>query len=112
MPGHPLLVVGSLAFDTLETPSGHAADELGGSATYFSHSAAWLAPKVRLVGVVGKDFPKRHIDEFRERGIDISGIQTVAAGKTFRWHGRYGRDMNNAETVSVELNVFGKFEPK
>ncbi len=112
MPSSSLLVVGSLAFDTLETPSGHAADELGGSATYFSHSSAWLAPEVRLVGVVGKDFPKRHISEFRERGIDVAGIQVDPKGKTFRWHGRYGREMNNAETVSVELNVFGKFEPK
>ncbi|MEK7469836.1 MAG: PfkB family carbohydrate kinase [Planctomycetota bacterium] len=112
MPPTSLLVVGSLAFDTLETPSGHAADELGGSATFFSHSAAWLAPKVRLVGVVGSDFPKRHITEFEERGIDVSGLQVMPKGKTFRWHGRYGREMNNAETVSVELNVFGKFEPK
>lgn len=112
MPARSLLVVGSLAFDTLETPSGHAADELGGSATYFSHSSAWLAPEVRLVGVVGKDFPRRHIVEFRDRGIDVSGIQVEGRGKTFRWHGRYGKDMNNAETVSVELNVFGKFEPK
>ncbi|NUN50720.1 MAG: sugar kinase [Candidatus Brocadiae bacterium] len=107
-----LLVVGSLAFDTLETPSGIAKDELGGSATYFSHSASHLAPKVRLVGVVGKDFPKRHIEEFRERSIDTAGIQVVPAGKTFRWHGRYRTDMSNAETVSVELNVFGKFAPQ
>ncbi|MCE9583845.1 MAG: sugar kinase [Planctomycetes bacterium] len=111
LPASSLLVVGSLAFDTLETPSGNAENELGGSATYFSHSAAWLAPKVRLVGVVGKDFPVRHIQEFKDRGIDTSGIRTVANGKTFRWHGRYGKDLCNAETVSLQLNVFGKFEP-
>ncbi|MBI2922753.1 MAG: sugar kinase [Planctomycetes bacterium] len=108
-----LVVVGSIAFDTLETPSGHADDELGGSATYFSHSASYLAPKVRLVGVVGKDFPKRHIEEFEERGIDVAGIRVVPNGKTFRWHGRYDRkDLDNAQTVSIELNVFGKFAPK
>ena len=108
----PLLVVGSLAFDTLETPAGHAENELGGSATYFSHTAAWLSSKVRMVGVVGKDFPRRHIVEFADRGIDVGGIRVVASGKTFRWHGRYQKDLTDAETVSLELNVFGKYAPK
>jgi sugar/nucleoside kinase (ribokinase family) len=107
-----LLVVGSLAFDTLETPAGRADEELGGSANHFAHAAAWFAPKVRLVGVVGADYPRRHIDDLADRGIDTSGIQVEGGGRTFRWHGRYQHDMNNAETVSVELNVFGAFAPK
>lgn len=105
-----LLVVGSIALDTVETPFGLAEERLGGSAVYFSYAASFLTP-VRLVGVVGDDFPDEHLDLIRSRDIDASGVQ-VRQGRTFRWSGRYEGDMNAAETLAVELNVFGEFEPE
>jgi len=105
-----LLVVGSTAFDTIETPHGTSADCLGGSSTYFS-LAARLFTKVRLVSVVGADFPAQHRQLLEERGIDLLGVEQKP-GKTFRWHGRYSADMNSRETLDVQLNTFGDFRPK
>jgi sugar/nucleoside kinase (ribokinase family) len=105
-----VLVVGSVALDTLETPHGRADNALGGSATHFALAASRFAP-VRLVGVVGKDFPKEHVDMLKAQKIDVSGLE-IADGKTFRWHGRFVGDMSRAETVSVELNVLATFQPK
>jgi sugar/nucleoside kinase (ribokinase family) len=105
-----LLVVGSTAFDTVETPHGTATDCLGGSSTYFS-LAARLFTQVRLVSVVGTDFPAQHRKLLEERGIDLGGVETKP-GKTFRWHGRYSSDMNSRETLDVQLNTFGDFRPK
>lgn len=105
-----LLVVGSTAFDTVETPHGTAAECLGGSSTYFSF-AARLFTQVRLVSVVGADFPAQHRKLLEDRGIDISGVEQKP-GKTFRWHGRYATDMNSRETLDVQLNTFGDFRPK
>jgi sugar/nucleoside kinase (ribokinase family) len=105
-----LLVVGSTAFDTVETPHGKAADCLGGSSTYFS-LAARLFTKVRLVSVVGADFPAAHRTLLEERGVDLAGVEQKP-GKTFRWHGRYSADMNSRETLDVQLNTFGDFRPK
>ena len=105
-----VLVVGSVALDTLETPHGRADNALGGSATHFALSASRFAP-VRLVGVVGKDFPAEHIDLLKSQKIDVSGLE-IADGKTFRWHGRFVGDMSRAETISVELNVLATFQPK
>lgn len=105
-----LLVVGSTAFDTVETPHGTATDCLGGSSTYFS-LAARLFTQVRLVSVVGADFPSTHRKLLEERGIDLAGVETKP-GKTFRWHGRYSTDMNSRETLDVQLNTFGDFKPK
>ncbi len=104
-----LIVVGSIAFDSVETPTGRADNVLGGSATYFSYAASYFTP-VRLVGVVGNDFPPAYRDLLQERRIDMSGLQ-MTEGKTFRWHGRYEKDMNTRETLEVELNVFGSFDP-
>ncbi|KPJ59486.1 MAG: sugar kinase [Planctomycetes bacterium DG_23] len=104
-----LLVVGSVAIDTVETPKSKAEGVLGGSATYFSYAASFFYP-VSLVGVVGDDFPTHFTDVFRKRPIDISGLFTLP-GKTFRWHGRYTGRMNEAETVKVELGVFGNDHP-
>jgi sugar/nucleoside kinase (ribokinase family) len=104
-----LLVVGSTAFDTIETPHGNAVDCLGGSSTYFS-LAARLFTKVRLVSVVGDDFPAQHRKLLEERGVDLAGVETKA-GKTFRWHGRYASDMNSRQTLDVQLNTFGDFKP-
>jgi sugar/nucleoside kinase (ribokinase family) len=105
-----LLVVGSIALDTLETPYGKTADELGGSATFFSVAASFFVP-VRLVGVVGEDFPPPFRQVFSSRNIDTAGLQVVRGGKTFRWHGSYQGAMNEAKTEAVHLNVFGDFRP-
>ena len=105
-----LLVVGSIAIDSVETPSGKADEALGGSAAYFSYAASYFCP-VRLVGVIGEDFPDDYLSLLKNReNIDTSGVQ-VQAGKTFRWRGKYEGDMNVAETLEVQLNVFGSFDP-
>lgn len=105
-----LLVVGSVAFDTLTTPFGRREKILGGSATYFSLSARFFSP-VRLVAVVGQDFPKKYINLFEEKLIDLAGLE-VSDGKTFHWEGEYDWDFNTAKTVSTSLNVFAHFNPK
>ena len=105
----PVLVVGSIALDTVKTPVEEHADLLGGSASYAAVGASFFSP-VNLVGVVGDDFPKAHIDYFASRGIDLAGLQIVP-GKTFRWSGEYMWDLNTRETRSVELNVFEHFSP-
>ena len=105
-----VLIVGSVALDTIETPHGKQEEILGGSATHFCLAASRFAP-VRLVGVVGRDFPDAHVRMLRSNKVDTEGLE-VADGKTFRWHGRYKEDMNQRDTISVELNVLGKFEPK
>lgn len=105
-----LLVVGSVAFDSVETPFGKVEEALGGSATFFSTAASYFTD-VRLVAVVGRDFPEKHINFLRMRKIDIKGLEQ-AEGKTFRWQGRYGYDLNEAHTLATELNVFESFKPK
>lgn len=106
-----LLVVGSMALDTVETPFGNASNALGGSAVYISVAASYFTAPIRLVGVVGGDFPKKHIDFLEERNIDLDGLQRVEEGKTFRWGGRYHYDLNVRDTLFTELNVFEKFKP-
>ncbi|MGH9361055.1 MAG: sugar kinase, partial [Thermoanaerobaculia bacterium] len=101
----PLLVVGSIAFDTIKTPAGEAREVLGGAAVYFSLAASFFAP-VRLVGVVGRDFPLHHLDQLARRGVDTAGVK-IADGRTFRWSGEYFGAMNRRETRAVELNVLG-----
>ena len=105
-----LLVVGSVAFDTIHNHLGSHERILGGSATYASLAACQLAP-VRLVGVVGKDFPREAVDMLRGRGIDTAGLE-VANGETFHWEGRYSDDLTSRETIQTDLNVFADFNPK
>jgi sugar/nucleoside kinase (ribokinase family) len=105
-----LIVVGSVAFDSIETPHGNVDEALGGSATFFSCSASFFT-RPRLVGVVGEDFPDKYRRLFTERQIDTAGLQTERGGKTFRWKGRYHPDMNARDTLEVHLNVFGSFNP-
>ena len=104
-----LLVVGSMAFDSIKSPFGEVERVVGGSATYFSLAASYLTP-VRLVSVVGKDFPKGTLDMLSARGIDLQGLK-VAEGITFHWKGYYEYDLNIAHTVKTDLNVFENFAP-
>ena len=104
-----VLVVGSVAFDSVKTPEREANDAIGGSATYFSAAASFYAP-VDVIAVVGNDFPLESLDFLRERQVDISGLE-VKEGKTFRWAGEYAADMNDRRTIDTQLNVFSGFKP-
>jgi sugar/nucleoside kinase (ribokinase family) len=108
--GAPVLIVGSVALDSVRTPFGEAQDALGGAASYASVSASFFSP-VRMVAVVGEDFPETHVAEFAHRNIDVRGLQR-AAGGTFRWSGYYEYDLNQAHTVETQLNVFETFRPE
>jgi sugar/nucleoside kinase (ribokinase family) len=105
-----ILVVGSVAIDSVETPFGVGENVLGGSATYFSTSASFFTD-VNLVGVVGDDFPQEHIDFLQSRNIDLRGL-VRESGKTFHWKGKYGYDLNEAQTLDTQLNVFQTFRPQ
>ncbi len=105
-----LLVVGSVAFDSVETPTERRDNVLGGSAVFFSYAASYFS-KVHLVGVVGEDWPDEHTRLLANQGIDTSGLQVVPGAKTFRWRGKYMPNMNDRETLEIHLNVFEKFDP-
>ena len=105
-----IVVVGSVALDSVKTPEGETQEALGGSAVYFSLAARHFT-RVCMVGVVGSDFPPQHRELLASRGIDISGLQTVP-GRTFRWVGRFGRNLNAAKTLATHLNVFETFHPE
>ncbi len=106
-----LLVVGTVAFDSIETPHGKVQEETGGSATYFALAASRFTD-VHLVGAVGDDFPKERLRLFDGRPVDLAGLEVVEGGRTFRWSGRYEGDMNAAETLDTQLNVLATFDPK
>ncbi|MEW6599852.1 MAG: PfkB family carbohydrate kinase [Nitrospirota bacterium] len=105
-----LVVVGSVAFDSVKTPFGEVDEVLGGSATYFSTAASYFTD-VSIVAVVGTDFPDKHLKFLKSRKIDIEGIER-SEGKTFRWKGEYGYELNEARTLDTQLNVFQSFKPK
>ncbi|HEX2722328.1 MAG TPA: PfkB family carbohydrate kinase [Gemmatimonadaceae bacterium] len=105
-----VLVVGSVALDSVETPFGKADDVLGGSATFFSAAASLLTP-VQLVGVAGSDYPVEKLEPLAARGVDLAGLEH-AEGPSFRWRGRYHHDLNSAETLETHLGVFSRFSPK
>jgi sugar/nucleoside kinase (ribokinase family) len=105
-----IVVVGTIAFDTVETPFGKGENVLGGSATYFSTSASFFSD-VSLVAVVGEDFPEEHVNFLKSREIDLQGLQRIP-GKTFHWTGRYGYDLNEAQTLDTQLNVLLDFKPE
>jgi len=108
--GCGVLVVGSIALDSVETPFGSAQEVLGGAAVYAAAAASFYAP-VRMVGVVGTDFPREHLQRLEAWDIDISGVE-VRGGRTFRWSGYYEYDLNQAHTISTHLNVFEDFRPE
>ena len=105
-----VLVVGTVAFDSIEAPSGSVERVLGGSASYFALGASFFAP-VRIVGVIGEDFPQDYLDLFTQRGVDIEGIKRER-GETFHWRGRYHEDINVRDTIELHLNVLAGFEPQ
>ncbi len=105
-----VLLVGSMAFDDLELPSVNAKDVIGGAATYAAYAASLFAP-VRVVAVIGEDFPRSVLEELAERDVDCSGVEQ-AQGKTFRWAGRYAANLASRETLDTQLNVFADFRPK
>jgi sugar/nucleoside kinase (ribokinase family) len=105
-----LLVVGTVALDSVKTPFGNVDNALGGSATYFSTSASYFTD-VRLVAVIGEDFPKEHVSFLKSKNIDVRGLE-VQKGETFRWKGEYGYDLNEANTLATHLNVLATFKPK
>ena len=106
-----ILIVGSLAFDDIETPFGSSMNTLGGSSTYIALSASYFTDKIQMVGVVGSDFEQQHFDLLQSRNIDTDGVQKIEEGQTFRWAGRYHYDMNTRDTLDTQLNVFADFDP-
>lgn len=106
-----LLVIGSLALDTIETPFGKAEYTLGGSATFIATSSSYFINGVRLVGIVGNDFPASEIEFLKSKGINTDGLEISKSKKTFHWHGRYHTDMNNRDSITTELNAFEDFNP-
>lgn len=107
-----LLIVGTVAFDAIETPFGKTDKILGGAATYIGLSASFFNLKSAIVSVVGDDFPQEHLDLLASRNIDISGLEIVKGGKTFFWSGRYHNDLNSRDTLVTELNTLADFQPK
>ena len=106
-----LLIVGTVAFDAIETPFGKTDKILGGAATYIGLSASFFKVDSAIVSVVGEDFPQEHLDLLSERNINIEGIEVVKGGKTFFWSGKYHNDMNSRDTLATELNVLADFNP-
>lgn len=106
-----LLIVGSVAFDSVSTPFKSVENALGGSATYISLSASYFTAPAYIVGVVGDDFPKKYFDLLESHNVNLMGVQVVEGGKTFRWAGKYHYDLNTRDTLLTELNVFEAFDP-
>ncbi|MBI3059665.1 MAG: sugar kinase, partial [Deltaproteobacteria bacterium] len=104
-----ILVVGTVAFDSIETPFGSAERVLGGSASYFAVAASFFSP-VKIVGIIGQDFPQEYLTIFSGRGVDLEGLRREK-GETFHWRGRYHEDLNVRDTVELHLNVLSGFVP-
>ena len=106
-----LLIVGSLAYDSIETPYEKVEDALGGSSSYISFAASYFTKPIEIVGVVGDDFKSEHLQIFKDKNIGLEGVQIVEGGKTFRWGGKYHHDFNQRDTIYTDLNVFADFNP-
>lgn len=107
-----LMIVGSMAFDALETPFGKVDRIIGGSATYAAWAASNFTKPIKQVSIIGGDFPQEEIEKLEARGVDFEGVEVVKDGKSFFWSGRYHMDMNTRDTLVTELNVLGQFDPK
>ena len=106
-----LLVIGSVAFDAIDTPFGSTGKIIGGAASYISLASSMLSKKVGLVAVVGEDFDFDFVEDLKARGVDVEGLQVKNGEKSFFWHGKYHMDMNSRDTITTELNVLGDFDP-
>jgi sugar/nucleoside kinase (ribokinase family) len=106
-----LLTVGTLAFDDIKTPFGHAEKVIGGACTYISWSSSYFTKDINLVSIIGNDFPKSELDALEARGVDLSGLEVKADGKTFFWAGEYHDNMNQRDTITTDLNVLDDFNP-
>ncbi len=106
-----LLTVGSVAFDAIETPFGKTDKIVGGAGTYICFSAAFFLKEQGIISVVGEDFPSETLQELKEKGVNLDGLQIIQGGKTFFWSGKYHNDMNSRDTLATELNVLGTFDP-
>lgn len=106
-----LLTVGTVAFDTIETPFGKAEMVIGGACTYISWSASYFTNNIHLVSIVGDDFPKSELETLKTRGVNMDGLKIVEGGKSFFWAGRYHNNMNNRDTLVTDLNVLADFDP-
>ncbi len=106
-----LLVVGTVAFDDIETPFGRAEKVVGGAATYIALAASYYTKQIRIVSVIGDDFPEADLDDLRSRGVDLAGLQIKEGEKSFFWAGRYHKDMNGRDTLDTQLNVLADFDP-
>jgi len=106
-----LLVVGTVAFDAIETPFGKTDKIVGGAATYISLAASYFTSDINLVSVIGSDFPQESIDHLKSRGVNVDGLQIKEGEKSFFWSGRYHNDMNTRDTLATELNVLEHFDP-
>lgn len=106
-----LVIIGTVAFDTIETPFGKTDRILGGAGTFASLAASYLCDQIKLVSVIGEDFGSRNLAVIKDRGIDVSGVQIVPGGQTFWWSGRYHNDMNSRDTLATDLNVLANFDP-
>jgi len=106
-----LVIIGTVAFDTIETPFGKTDKILGGAGTFASLAASYLCDQIKLVSVIGEDFGSRNLAVIKDRGIDVSGVQIVPGGQTFSWSGRYHNDMNSRDTLATDLNVLADFDP-
>lgn len=106
-----LLVIGSVAFDAIDTPFGSTGKIIGGAASYISLASSMLSKKVGLVAVVGEDFDFDFVEDLKDRGVDVEGLQIKKGEKSFFWHGKYHMDMNSRDTITTELNVLGDFDP-
>ncbi len=106
-----LVIIGTVAFDTIETPFGKTDKILGGAGTFASLAASYLCDQIKLVSVIGEDFGSRNLAVIKDRGIDVSGVQIVQGGQTFWWSGRYHNDMNSRDTLATDLNVLANFDP-
>jgi len=107
-----LLTIGTLAFDTIETPHGKADMVIGGSCTYISHAASYFTNNINLSAIVGGDFPQEEIKALENKGVNIEGLQIKSDGKTFFWAGKYHEDMNQRDTLVTDLNVLEDFDPQ
>ncbi|WP_367391880.1 PfkB family carbohydrate kinase [Lewinella sp. LCG006] len=106
-----LLVVGTVAFDDIETPFGRAEKVVGGAATYIALAASYYTKQIKIVSVIGDDFPEADLDDLRSRGVDLAGLQVKQGEKSFFWAGRYHKDMNGRDTLDTQLNVLANFDP-